>query len=130
MFIFLGILFSILFLIVGAAATHGYAKHRWPSDTISSCSIRRCPQHSYSGTDDEDRRLLATWLWPFYWTFIWPFTKVNEITFSNIEKHAAKQIARNKVRIADLQATKAQVEASNAELEQSEVELEKELGKL
>ena len=119
MFIFLGILFSILFLIVGAAATHGYAKHRWPSD-----------QHSYPGTDDEDRRLLATWLWPFYWTFIWPFTKVNEITFSNIEKHAAKQIARNKVRIADLQATKAQVEASNAELEQSEVELEKELGKL
>jgi hypothetical protein len=79
--------------------------------------------------DDNERRILVTVLWPFYWTFIWPFTKINDITFSNIEKRAGHQVARNKSRIADLQATRAQVEASNAELEQAEAELEKEIAK-
>ena len=119
MFIFLAILFGVISYIVGAGATHGYAKHRWPSESSH-----------YGEMDDNDRRLTVAILWPFYWTFIWPFTKVNEVTFSNIEKAAAKQVARNKVRIADLQATREQVEASNAELEQAEVELEKEIGKL
>ncbi len=66
-------------------------------------------------------------IWPIYWAFIWPVVKVNELTFSTIEKHAAKQIAKNKVRVADLQATRAELEHSNEELEAAEVELEKEL---
>ena len=119
MFIFLTILFCVISFIVGAGATHGYAKHRWPSNI-----------KNYSDTDDSDRRTMATIFWPGYWIFVWPFTKVNEVTFSNIEKHAAKQIARNKVRVADLQATRVELEKSNAELEAAEVEVEKEMGKL
>lgn len=119
MFIFLSILFSIILYIVGAGATHGYAKHRWPSK-----------ETYYNKTDDSDRRIWATCLWVFYWIFVWPFTKTNEVTFSVIEKQAALQMAKNKTRVADLQATRAQLEASNAELEQAEVELEKEIGKL
>lgn len=122
MFIFLGILFvlfGIVSYIVGAGATHGYAKHRWPSE-----------ESRYGQTDDSERRLWATVLWPCYWMFIWPFTKVNEQTFSHIEKQAALQIAKNKTRVADLHATRVQVAESNAELENAEVELEKEIGKL
>jgi hypothetical protein len=119
MIIFLSILLSILTLIVGAGVTHGYAKHRWPSQ-----------KRLYNGSDDEDRRVWATILWPFYWTFIWPFTKTNEITFSLIEKKAAAQIAKNKSRIAELQATRAALEASNAEMEAAEMEVEREVGKL
>jgi hypothetical protein len=119
MFIFLGILLGVILYIVGAGATHGYAKYRWPSAVFH-----------YGSMDDSDKRIAASVLWPFYWTFIWSFTKVNEITFSRIEKEAAMQIAKNKTRVADLEATRVQVEASNAELEQAEVELEKEIGKL
>ena len=121
MLIFLGILtiiILIVFYVVMAGATHGYAKHRWPS-----------PETHYSGPDDSDRRMAATILWPFYWMFIWPFTKVNELTFSGIEKDAAKQVAKNKTRVADLHATREQVAASNAELENAELELEKEIAK-
>jgi hypothetical protein len=119
MFIFLTILFSIVGYIVGAGATHGYGKHRWPSQYVSS-----------SGMDDNDRRITAACLWPFYWVFIWPFTKVNEVTFSNIEKHAALEIARKKSRIEDLKATRAELIAAQEELEKAEVEVEKEVHKL
>lgn len=131
MFIFLSILLGLVFYIVGAGATHGYAKHRWPPKIV-----RRQVYVSGNGWEWQDqddnraKRDISTILWPFYWTFIWPFTKVNEVTFSHIEKEAGKQVARNKARVADLQATRAQLEASNAELEQAEVELEKEIGKL
>lgn len=119
MFIFLCILFGVVTYIVGAGVTHGYAKHRWPSQE----------QH-YSRTDDSDRRAWAAWLWPFYWVFIWPFTKSNEVTFTHIEKNAALEIARKKARVADLRATREQLQAANAELEQAEVEVEKEMAKL
>lgn len=119
MFIFLTILFSIVGYIVGAGATHGYAKHRWPSE-----------YKDYSGMDDTDRRIWATICWPGYWIFIWPFTKVNEVTFSQIEKNAALEIARKKSRIEDLRATRAELEATQAELERAEVEVEKEMSKL
>lgn len=118
MFIFLHIVFWVVFYIVGAGVTYGYGKHRWPSTVYDRYN-----------TDDSDRRAWAAWLWPFYWTFIWTFTKAKEVTFSRIEKRAAQQVARNKLRIADLHATRVQVEASNAELEQAEVELEKEIAK-
>ena len=75
-------------------------------------------------------RDFATILWPLYWIFVWPFTKTKEVTLSHIEKEAALQVARNKTRVADLQATRAQLEHSNEELEQAEIELEKEIGKL
>lgn len=119
MFIFLSILLGVITYIVGAGATHGYAKHRWPS-----------PETRYSGPDDQDRRVAASIFWPFYWMFIWPFTKVNEVTFSNIEKHAAREIARKKSRIEDLHATRAELEAAQAELEKAELEVEKEVSKL
>jgi hypothetical protein len=118
MFIFLTILFIIVGYIVGAGITHGYAKHRWPSE------ITR-----YGSMDDWDRRTWTTCLWPFYWVFIWTFTKANEITFSNIEKKAARQVVKNKSRIEILQATRSELEASNVELERAEVELEKEISK-
>src|ERR1700722_18047273 len=102
MFIFFTILFGIIIFIVGAGATHGYAQHRWP--TYDS---------HYDSIDDPEKRALATIFWPFYWIFIWPFTKVNEVILSNIEKSAAQQIVRNKARVSDLHATRAQVEASN-----------------
>lgn len=119
MFIFLNIVFWIVFYIVGAGVTYGYGKHRWPSNVYDRYN-----------TDDSDRRAWAAWLWPFYWTFIWTFTKAKEVTFTRIEKHAAVQIAKNKVRIADLRATRDQLAASNAEMEQAEVEVEKEMAKL
>lgn len=113
-------IFSFLFLyVLVAGATHGYAKHRWPSQECH-----------YGNMNDDERRALVTGFWPIYWIFIWPFVKIEEVTFSNIEKHAAARIAKNRVRIADLAATRVQVEASNAELQQSEMELEKELAKL
>lgn len=131
MLTFLCILFSIVVYIVMAGITHGYAKHRWPPKMD-----RRQVYVSGSGwewrdfDDNSGNRTAATFFWPFYWVFIWTFTKANEVTFSRIEKQAALQIAHNKSRVADLQATRAQLEASNAELEQAEVELEKEIGKL
>jgi hypothetical protein len=118
MFIFLTIVFLVVFYIMGAGITYGYGKHRWPST-----------YYDRNNTDDNDRRAAAAWFWPFYWTFIWTFHKAKEVTFSRIEKVAAQQVARNKVRIADLHATRAEVEKSNAELEQAEVELEKEIAK-
>lgn len=120
MFIFLSILFGVVSYIVLAGATHGYAKHRWPPKT----------DNYYKRDENEETRLWATFLWPGYWIFVWPFTKTNEITFTHIEKEAGKQIAHNKARIADLQATREQLEASNAELEAAEVEVEKEMAKL
>ena len=122
MLIFLGILLGVVSYIVGAGATHGYAKHRWPVKMV---------HRYYSEVDDnESIRAAASILWPLYWVFIWPFTKMNEVTFSHIEKEAALHIARNKIRIADLQATREQLTASNAELEAAEVEVEKEMAKL
>jgi len=75
MVIFLCILLGVLLYVVGAGATHGYAKHRWPSEHTS-----------YGEMDDNERRLVASILWPFYWTFIWTFTTVNEVVFSKMEK--------------------------------------------
>jgi hypothetical protein len=124
MFIFLGILLTIITYIVMAGVTRGYAKHRWPP------IVEYSYYHDRNLDKNEDKRDFATWLWPFYWMFIYPFTKVNEVTFSHIEKEAALQVAKNKSRIADLHATRAAVEASNAELEAAEVELEKEIDKL
>lgn len=119
MFIFLMILLGIVTYIVGAGATHGYAKHRWPSEC-----------RNYSGPDDNERRIWATVLWPGYWVFVWPFTKVNEVTFSQIEKNVALEIARKKSRIEDLHATRAELQKVHAELEEAEVAVEKEMAKL
>ncbi len=118
MLIFLLILLSIVGYIVGAGITHGYAKHRWPSERTS-----------YGQMDDTDRRIWVTCTWPFYWVFIWTFTKANEITFSNIEKKAGRQVLKNKSRIEILQATRSELEASNEELERAEAELDKEIAK-
>lgn len=131
MFTFLTIVLCVVGYLVVAGITHGYAKHRWPPEIV-----RR--QHYIQGNgwqwqDDDDNsanRVCSTIFWPFYWTFIWPFTKANEMTFDQAEKHAAKQIARNKVRIADLHATREELAKSNAELEAAEVEVEKEMAKL
>ena len=118
MLIFLYILFSIVIYIVCAGATYGYGKYRWSS---SLKDIYR--------TDDSDRRTAAAFFWPFYWMFIWPFIKTKDVTFSYVEKSASLHIAKNKIRIADLNATRKYVIASNAELEQAELELEKEIAK-
>lgn len=118
MFIFLCILFSIIGYIMGAGITHGYAKHRWPSERFS-----------YGQMDDSDRRIWVTAVWPFYWIFIWPFTKLNEVTFERIEKDAGKQVVKNKARVAELMATRDQLAASNEELERAEAELDKEIAK-
>lgn len=113
----------IVIYIVIAGATHGYAKYRWPPKLVRS-------NEYYEPTDENSiDRILATIFWPIYWSLIWPFTKTNEVTFSHIEKHAAKQIAKNKSRVADLHASRTQLEASNSELEQAELELEKEIAK-
>jgi len=129
MFTFLGILFRIVLYIVGAGATHGYAKHRWPPKIVRREVHREGHGWVCENQDDNSAaRVSATIFWPGYWIFIWPFTKVNEQTFSHIEKQAALQVAKNKTRVADLQATRAQLEASNAELEQAEIELEREIG--
>lgn len=124
----LGIVLVIVTYIVGAGATHGYAKHRWPTKIVRRQVY--VTGNGWQGQDQDDNsanRIWATILWPGYWTFIWPFTKVNEVTFTHIEKEAALQVAKNKARVADLQATREQLQASNTELEQAEVELEKEL---
>lgn len=118
MLIILGILLSGLLYAIMAGVTYGYAKHCWPSHRII-----------YGEMDDTDRRVIVPIIWPVYWLFIWPVVKVSDVTFSRIESHAAKQIARNKVRIADLQATRAELEHSNEELESAEVELEQELAR-
>ena len=121
------ILFSVVAYIVAAGATHGYSKYRWPPKMVSRLDNY---YNSYNADENEGRRIVATVFWPFYWVFVWPFTKINEVTFSNIEKNAALQVAKNKARIEELQITRAEVEKSNAELERAEVELENEIGKL
>ena len=131
MFTLLGIVLVIVTYIVGAGATHGYAKHRWPPKIVRRQVYVTGSGWQWQDQDDNSAdRVSATVFWPGYWIFIWPFTKVNEVTFTHIEKEAALQVAKNKARIADLHATRAQVAESNAELEAAEVELEKEIGKL
>lgn len=130
MFTFLSILFGIIFYIVGAGATHGYAKHRWPPKIVRRQVYTDSGWQWRDQDDNSGERVSSTIFWPGYWVFIWPFTKTNEVTFSHIEKQAALQVAKNKTRVADLQATRAQLAESNAELEQAEVELEREIGKL
>jgi hypothetical protein len=131
MFTFLTVVLYIVGYLVLAGITHGYAKHRWPTKIV-----KRQVYVQYSGYEMQDQddnsssRVLSTIFWPFYWTFIWPFTKANEMTFDRVEKHAALCIAKNKVRIADLRATREQLAASNAEMEAAEVEVEKEMAKL
>lgn len=125
MFIFLSILFFIVTYIVGAGATYGYAKYRWPFKG-------KREWNPYVGAyqeidENKDTKAAAAILWPFYWMFIWPFTKTNEVTFSHIEKNVALQVAKNKARVADLHATRVELEASNQEVEAAEVELEKEI---
>ena len=121
MLIFLSIVFGIVTYIVGAGATHGYAKHRWPDESDSTY---------YNRNSDPEKIIWATVLWPGYWIFIWPFTKTNEVTFSQIEKGAALEIARKKARVEVLRATRAELQAANEELERAEVEVEKEVAKL
>lgn len=126
MFIFLTILFSIVTYLILAGATHGYAKHRWPKHMV-----KRRDEYGtqYDSDENEGNRLGATILWPFYWVFVWPFTKVNEVTFSNIEKRAGHKVTLNKARIAELRATREQLEASNEELEAAEADLDKEIAR-
>lgn len=127
MFTFLTFVLCVVGYLVVSGVTHGYAKHRWPPK-IERRQVYVDYKYEWRDQDDNSAsRVLSTLFWPFYWTFIWPFTKANEVTFSRIEKLAAQQVAKNKVRIADLAATRAEVEKSNAELEQAEVELEKEI---
>jgi len=128
MLIFLGIVLVIVTFIVGAGATHGYAKHRWPPLIVKrQVYVTGEGWVNQAQDDNSAKRIASTIFWPSYWIFIWPFTKVNEVTFTHIEKEAALQVAKNKTRVADLQATREQLSASNAELERAEVELEKEL---
>lgn len=130
MFGFLTFVLCVVSYLVMAGVTHGYAKHRWPP-----VIVRRQVYVQYSGLQWQDQddnganRAFATIFWPFYWTFVWPFTKANEMTFSQMEKHAAQVVANNKTRIADLHATRAMVEESNAELAAAEAELDKEVSK-
>lgn len=129
MFTLLGIVLVIVTYIVGAGATHGYGKHRWPPLIVRRQVYVTGEGWKWQDQDDNSsNRIASTIFWPGYWIFIWPFTKINEVTFTRIEKQAALQVARNKARVADLQATREQLAASNTELEQAEVELEKELG--
>ena len=81
---FLLFILVVVVFIIGAGATHGYAKHRWPSKIINQRE-----------TDDSDRRILATIFWPFYWIFVWPFTKADEITLFNIDKQAGRLVLKN-----------------------------------
>jgi hypothetical protein len=128
MFTFLTVVLCIVGYLVLAGVTHGYAKHRWPPKMVRKWSS---DANGYVDADENSgERGCATVFWPFYWTFIWPFTKANEMTFARVEKHAALQIAQNKVRIADLRATREQLAASNAEMTAAEVEVEKEMAKL
>lgn len=118
LFILLGIVFGVISYIAGAGITHGYAKHRWPSQAFK-----------YGRMDDSDKRVLASALWPFYWLFIWPFTKLNEVIYTRAEKQAGVEVAKNKARIAELRATAAQLKASNDEMEAAEAELDKEIAR-
>lgn len=128
MFTFLTIILCVVGYLVVAGVTHGYAKHRWPPKMDRRWSS---DAQGYVDVDDNNAsRVCATIFWPFYWTFIWPFTKANELTFDRVEKHAARLIAKNKVRIEDLHATREALAKSNAELEEAELELEKETAKL
>lgn len=129
MFIFLSIVFSIVFYIAMAGVTRGYANHRWPPNVIRRQVLVDYRWEWQDYDTNSGNRDMATILWPFYWIFIWPFTKMNEITFSKIEKNAGAEVAKNKVRIAELRATRDQLAASNAELEKAEEELEKEIAK-
>lgn len=113
-----------------AGITHGYAKHRWPPKIVRRQVVVDGWKHEWRDLDDNStNRFTSTLFWPFYWLFIWPFTKMNEVTFSSIEKSAGAEVAKNKVRIAELRATRDQLAASNAELETAEAELEKEIAK-
>ena len=124
MFTFLIVLSVVVSYLVMIGITYGYGKHRWPPLMVKRWSYKDAED------DNEFQRVIAAVFWPFYWTFIWPVTKASEVTFDQVEKHAAKQIARNKVRIADLHATREELAKSNAELEEAELELEKETAKL
>jgi hypothetical protein len=119
---FLMIVLLVICYLVGAGITNGYGSHRWPPKMV-----RRSDGWGqlYEYNANESPKFWATLLWPFYWVFIWPCIKSKEITFSNMEKHAARQIAQNRIRIGDLHATREQLAASNAELEAAEVELDK-----
>ncbi len=124
---FLTVVLCIVGYIVLAGTTHGYAKHRWPEELVREYQ----GYGNYANVDKHRfKKFFCTVLWPFYWTFVWPFTKANEVTFDRVEKHAARLIAKNKVRIADLHATREELAKSNAELEEAELELEKETAKL
>jgi len=129
MFIFLMIVASIVSYIVIAGITHGYAKHRWPPK-IERRQVWTGSAWEWRNQDDNSgNRVASTLFWPFYWIFIWPFTKMNEVTFSRMEKSAGLELVKNKTRIAELRATRDQLAASNAELERAEEELEKEIAK-
>lgn len=131
MFSFLTFVLCVVGYLVVAGVTHGYAKHRWPPKIVSRS--RYSEGNGWRMVDEDDNsanRVCATIFWPFYWTFIWPFTKANELTFDRVEKHAAKLIAKNKVRIEDLHATREALAASNAEMAEAELELERETAKL
>ena len=128
---FLIIVAMIVLYLVTAGATHGYAKHRWPPKIVRRQVYVRGTGYEWQDQDDNSaNRTTSTIFWPFYWILIWPFTRANEITFSNIEKHAAMRIARNKSRIGDIHATRKELEESNAELERAEVDLEQEIAKM
>ena len=127
MFICITMMLCTILYLIAAGATHGYAKFRWPESIVQRYDRY---YHVYDADEHLPNRVAATILWPLYWILVWPFTKVNEVTFSNITHRASEKIVKNKARIADLQTTKKQVEASNSELEQAELELEKEMARL
>ena len=130
MFTLLTIISVIVFYLVVAGATHGYAKHRWPPKIVRRQLFVQGFGLQWQEQDDSStNRTFATVFWPFYWIFVWTFTKVNEITFDTIEKRAGHQLAMNQARIADLRATREQLEASNAELEAAEADLDREIAK-
>lgn len=119
MFDLILIIISIIIYLIGIGITHGYGKHRWPE--------------KITGYYAEDRnafpRIFASIFFPFYWLFIYPVSKANELTFNYVEKKAARQVQKNKIRVADLHSTRSELEISNAELEKAQLELEEELGK-
>lgn len=124
------ILFSLVVWLIAAGATHGYAQHRW-APKIERRQVRDGCNWIWKDVDDNaSARVVTTVFWPFYWIFVWTYTKTSEVTFSSIERHAAKQVARNKSRIEVLQATRKELEESNAELQQAEIDLEQEMAKM
>ncbi len=120
---FLEFLLTAAVYLIFCGITRGYAEHRWPKRM----------RYSYESRTDTDangtKKFFTTVFWPFYWVFIWPFTKANEVTFSLIEKKTAHKIKTNKIRVEEFKASKAQLEESNKELETAELELEKEIAK-